>query len=131
MALIRCIASPFWWVDVRAFAFVTLILFAPVAQGQFVQAQTAFEARQEDVESLPEGPGREETFYGCTACHNFSLVSAQGMTRRQWEDTIQLMVERHNMPELAEAEQKVMLDYLKKHYPPRTGRGGWRNPFAQ
>ena len=93
----------------RTFALAALILFAPVAQGQFAPAQTAFEARQEDVESLPEGPGREETFYGCTACHNFSLVSAQGMTRRQWEDTIHLMVERHNMPELAEAEQKVML----------------------
>lgn len=110
----------------RTLAFAALILFAPVTQ-----TQTAFEARQEDVEALPEGPGREETFYGCTACHNFSLVSAQGMTRRQWEDTIHLMVERHNMPGLAEAEQKVMLDYLEKHYPPRTGRGGWRNPFAQ
>lgn len=110
----------------RAFAFVALIAFAPLAQ-----AQPAFEAKQENVETLPEGPGREETFYGCTACHNFSLVSAQGMTRRQWEDTIHLMVERHNMPELAQAEQKVMLDYLEKHYPPRAGRGGWRNPFAQ
>jgi hypothetical protein len=115
----------------RALALAALILVAPPAQGAFAQAQPAFEAKQEDVETLPDGPGRDETFYGCTACHNFSLVSAQGMTRRQWEDTVHLMVERHNMPELAEAEQKVMLDYLEKHYPPRTGRGGWRNPFAQ
>ena len=39
-------------------------------------------AERRDAEDLPEGPGREETFYACTACHNFKLVAAQGLTGR-------------------------------------------------
>lgn len=90
-----------------------------------------FEPRVEDIETLPAGPGREETFYGCTACHAFKLVASQGMTRQRWDETIQLMIDRHNMNEPTPSDRAAMLEYLEKHYPPRTPSGGWRNPFAQ
>ncbi|HVL71836.1 MAG TPA: hypothetical protein VM434_08130 [Beijerinckiaceae bacterium] len=98
---------------------------APLAQTpQFAPAE-------ESPEDLPEGPGREETFYACTACHAFRLVASQGLSRQHWHDTLDLMTSRHNMPEITGAERELILDYLEKHYPPRaTGRGGWRNPFA-
>ena len=98
---------------------------APLAQTpQFAPAE-------ESPEDLPEGPGREETFYACTACHAFRLVASQGLSRQHWHDTLDLMTSRHNMPEITGAERELILDYLEKHYPPRaTGRRGWRNPFA-
>lgn len=115
----------------KAAAFAAAILaFSPGAGSLHAQTPT-FEPQVEDVESLPAGTGREETFYGCTACHAFKLVSAQGMSRTQWDDTIQLMIDRHKMAEPAADDRKAMLDYLEKNYPPRAPRGGWRNPFAQ
>src|SRR5918999_3545332 len=50
-----------------------------------VMAQTNFAPREESPEEFPAGPGRDETFYACTACHGFRLVAQQGMTRAQWE----------------------------------------------
>lgn len=88
-----------------------------------------FEPRLEDIETLPAGSGRDETFYGCTACHAFKLVASQGMTRQRWDETIQLMIDKHKMNEPTEADRALMLDYLSKTYPPRDPRGGWRNPF--
>jgi len=96
-------------------------------------AQTSFTPRDESPEDFPAGAGRDETFYTCTACHGFKLVAQQGMTRAQWEDSIALMVRRHNMPQLDDKERAVVLDYLEATYPPRqpAGRGGWQNPFAK
>jgi hypothetical protein len=95
------------------------------------QAQQ-FVPRDENPEDFPAGAGRDDTFYSCTACHGFKLVAQQGMNRRQWEDSIQFMVDRHGMPPLPDKEQKIVLDYLEKTYPPRApGAGrGWQNPFA-
>ncbi|WP_156795645.1 hypothetical protein [Bradyrhizobium icense] len=96
-------------------------------------AQTGFTPRDESPEEFPAGPGRDETFYTCTACHGFHLVAQQGMTRAQWEDSIDLMIRRHNMPPLDDKDREKVLSYLASAYPPRApaGRGGWVNPFAK
>ena len=88
----------------------------------------AFIPREESPEEFPAGPGRDETFYACTACHNFKLVAAQGLNRQAWDESITLMTKRHNMPPVDGEERKVVLDYLESTYPPR-GRPGWQNPF--
>lgn len=96
-------------------------------------AQTAFTPREESPEEFAAGKGRDETFYACTACHGFRLVAQQGLTRAQWEDSINLMVRRHNMPPLVDKDRETVLNYLAAAYPPRApaGRGGWVNPFAK
>lgn len=96
-------------------------------------AQTTFTPREESPDEFAAGKGREETFYACTACHGFRLVAQQGMTRAQWEDSIDLMVRRHNMPKLDDKDRETVLNYLEAAYPPRApaGRGGWVNPFAK
>jgi hypothetical protein len=98
---------------------------APAEAPQFVPTD-------ENPEDFPPGPGREETFYSCTACHGFKLVAQQGMNRRQWEESLQWMTEKHGMPPLPEKELKIVLDYLEKTYPPRAPEAarGWQNPFA-
>lgn len=112
----------FTWIAVAG-----VLLIAPA------MAQTTFTPREESPEEFVAGKGREETFYACTACHGFRLVSQQGMTRAQWEDSINLMVRRHNMPKLADKDRETVLNYLEAAYPPRApaGRGGWVNPFAK
>jgi mono/diheme cytochrome c family protein len=96
-------------------------------------AQTpAFAPQDERLEDLPPGAGRDETFGLCSACHGFRLVSNQGQTRPQWDDTLIWMTERHNMPNVQGAERDLILDYLARHYAPKapSGAGGWKNPFA-
>jgi mono/diheme cytochrome c family protein len=96
-------------------------------------AQGTFTPREESPEEFVAAPGRDEAFYTCTACHGFKLVAQQGMTRAQWEDSINLMVSRHNMPPLDDKDRAVVLGYLEAAYPPHApaGRGGWQNPFAK
>ena len=114
----------------RIFA-TTLLALAFLASA--ASGQTPFTPRDEAPEQFPEGAGRDETFYACTACHNFTLVAAQGMTRAQWDDSLSWMTTRHNMPALDGNDRKVVLDYLERTYPPRApaGRGGWQNPFLK
>ncbi|MFZ2157958.1 MAG: hypothetical protein WAV72_17805 [Bradyrhizobium sp.] len=97
-------------------------------------AQSTFTPRDESPEEFAEGSGRDQTFYTCTACHGFKLVAQQGMTRAQWDDSISLMIRRHNMPALDDKDRAAVLGYLEAAYPPRApaaGRGGWQNPFAK
>ena len=103
-----------------------------LAVGITISHAQQFVPRDENPEDFPAGAGRDDTFYACTACHGFKLIAQQGMSRRQWEESIELMVKRHNMPPLADKDQKIVLDYLEATFPPRApaGRGGWQNPFS-
>lgn len=105
------------------------LLSSPVAFPTAAQTSGAFAPRDESPEEFPPGAGRDETFYTCTACHNFKLVAAQGMTRQQWDDSLSWMTERHNMPALQGKERDIVLDYLEATFPPRGRAGGWQNPF--
>jgi hypothetical protein len=96
------------------------------------QAQApGFTPREESPEDFPEVPGREETFYACTACHNFELVAAQGMRRARWDETLDLMVTRFNMPKLEGKERELVLDYLARAFPEQEPARGFQNPFLK
>lgn len=113
----------------RRLAFAAAVLGSGVTPA-LPQAQT-FTPRDEAPEEFPAGPGRDETFYSCTACHNFKLVAQQGLNRRQWDDSLNWMTEKHGMPVLEGDERKQVLDYLEASFPPRApaqGRGS-PNPF--
>jgi len=108
---------------------------ARLAAAALIAAVASPASALDELEALPEGPGREETYYSCIACHSFQVVTRQGMSRGMWEDTITLMSERHGMPELQPDEREMVVDYLSEHFPatqPAGGsRRGWTNPFAQ
>ncbi|MSO70545.1 MAG: hypothetical protein EXQ88_00760 [Alphaproteobacteria bacterium] len=90
------------------------------------QAQTPLAETPED---FPPGPGREETFYICTACHSIALVKAQSLSRDAWADTISLMQRRHGLTPLDPALGAQVLDYLSTAFPQRTAPRGFTNPF--
>jgi len=113
------------------FTFLAAVIFWFGSTG-LVHAQTAseFTPMDESPEDYPEGAGRDETFYGCTACHGFKIVAQQGQSRRQWEDTLDFMTQKHNMPEIAGDDRKLILDYLEATFPQKAPVArGWQNPF--
>jgi hypothetical protein len=116
----------------RRAVLATLVLGLSAGAALSQNSAPAFTPRDESPEEFAAGPGRDETFYACTACHNFKLVAQQGMSRERWDETLTFMTARHNMPQLEGAERKLVLDYLENNYPPRapSRQGGWQNPFA-
>lgn len=83
----------------------------------------------EEPELFPDHPGRDATFYFCSACHGFKLVAAQGQTRAQWDGTLNMMTERHSMPKVEGAARAAMLDYLAAAFAPRQRPAGRQSPF--
>jgi len=118
---------------IAAAQFARRLLFASLAMALSagIAAAQTFTPRDENPEDYPAGAGRDETFYACTACHGFKLVAAQGQNRRQWDDTINWMSEKHRMPPLEAKERDIVLNYLEAAFPPRApaGGGGFQNPF--
>jgi len=112
---------------VRQFFLVSALLLAPDAA--FSQQQ--FTPQAESPESFPEGEGRDETFYTCGACHAFKLVASQGFSRERWNETIDLMNERHGMAKLEGPDREIVLNYLAKSFPPRQQPRGFQNPFLK
>ncbi len=115
---------------VRMFA-ASVLLLGLLAGSPAAAQSPAFAPRDESPEDYPAGTGREETFYACTPCHGFSIVAQQGQTRRQWDDTLDWMTQRHNMPKIEGDDRKIVLDYLETKYPPRAAPRGWQNPFQK
>jgi cytochrome c5 len=113
-------------------ALVVAACLGSTAADAQLHTQKQFVPREETPDEFPDGPGRDETFYLCTACHNFKLVAAQGLNRRQWDESFQLMIDKHGMANIEGDDRKLVLDYLEKTYPPRApAGGGWQNPFLK
>lgn len=64
----------------------------------------------------PAGPGREETGYACIACHSLAIVKQQGLSREDWDELLDWMIEEQGMVDLEAEERSVILDYLSTHF---------------
>ncbi len=82
------------------------------------------EQAEDDWAGLPAGRGREEVFYLCQACHSLAIVKQQGLSRPDWDETLDWMVEEQGMPEPEPAEREALLDYLADRFGPDRGTGG-------
>jgi mono/diheme cytochrome c family protein len=111
----------------RRLALGAALLSATIVSS-FAQTPRTFTPTDEAPEDYPAANGREETFYACTACHGFKLVAQQGMTRAQWDDSLNWMTTKHGMNALEGDDRKLILDYLETQYPPVTRTGGRDSP---
>lgn len=107
----------------------TLIAAAMALTPAPVEAQSA-DADEDSPEVLPEGKGRDETFYSCVACHSTMIIRRQGMTRPQWEAALVWMTERHGLPVIDEPDRSLILDYLAAKFGPKPS-GRPPSPFLQ
>ncbi|TPG59659.1 hypothetical protein EAH89_05320 [Roseomonas nepalensis] len=84
----------------------------------------------EAPEALPDGHGREDTFYRCTACHGTAVIRRSRLSRDRWDELMDWMTERHGMPPLEGDERRLIVDYLAGAFPPQEPRRrGPANPF--
>lgn len=83
----------------------------------------------EEPSVLPAGPGQEEVFYTCTACHSSAIIRRSGFRRDQWDGLMDWMTEKHGMNPLEGADRALIVDYLAQHFGPRTAPARGRNPF--
>ena len=68
-------------------------------------------------QGLPPGPGREDVFYRCNACHSLMIVKQQGLSREGWHESLEWMVEEQGMPPIEdEATRNRVLDYLSSKF---------------
>jgi cytochrome c len=89
----------------------------PWARGLMVDYLAVHFGAEQDWQGLPPGPGREEVFYTCKACHSLMLVTQQGMNRARWDDTLEWMVEEQGMEEIDDvATRDLILDYLSTNF---------------
>ena len=75
---------------------------------------------------LVDEEGAEETYVYCTACHSERIVAQQGLTRADWEELLEQMVEEHGMNPIEESALGRVLAYLATHYGP--DRPNFPNP---
>jgi hypothetical protein len=90
-----------------------------------------FRPRPPAIEDLPEGPGREETFYACTACHGLDLIKAQKMDAAGWERTIDYMIDTHGMFTPDPDHRALIVNYLATAFPAGAPGQQYDNPFLR
>lgn len=96
-----------------------LIVLALVTTGF---AGTAPAQSPPDINELPAGPGREEVFYNCYACHSFRIITQQRLPESTWDELMDWMVEKQAMPPLSPEDRKAIVTYLGKHFGPNVPR---------
>lgn len=103
---------------------------SPPAARQQPEQAASIEQITETPEALPEGHGREDTFYRCTACHSTAVIRRSRLSRDRWDELMDWMTERHGMPPLEGDERRLIVDYLAGAFPPQEQRRrGPSNPF--
>jgi hypothetical protein len=92
---------------------IARLLFSAI--GGVVVTLGAAAARQAD---LPPGPDRELVLRKCQVCHDLSVVvEASGLSRADWNVTIDEMITSNGMSVTPE-ERKKILDYLSSYLGP-------------
>lgn len=101
----------------RTSALIAIAAVALIGWGGLSPAGRAAEqATDDEWQGLPPGPGREEVFYACQACHSLALVKQQGLSKAAWDETITWMIEEQEMEPPEPEERALIVQYLATHY---------------
>lgn len=71
-----------------------------------------------DLGLLVAAKGAAATHAYCTVCHSERIVAQQGLTREDWLETLEYMVDEHGMAPIEESDFDLVVDYLSTHYGP-------------
>jgi len=78
--------------------------------------QAAAPAGDPDFGDLPRGPGMEDTYYQCIACHSTSIIRQQSLTDERWDYLWTWMIEEQGMQDADPEIRETVLTYLKTHF---------------
>ena len=100
-------------------AFLNGMSDSPADFGKVQEALAGFPPPEpEDFGVMVAAPGASETFDACTSCHSERIVAQQGLTREQWDELLDWMVEEQEMEPIEGDARTAILDYLGAHYGP-------------
>ena len=91
---------------------------AGAGAGGAAAAASATASPARDLGLLVAGEGAFETHAYCTPCHSERIVAQQGLTRSDWDELLEQMVEEHEMTPIEERDRARVLEYLAAHYGP-------------
>ena len=63
---------------------------------------------------LPDGPGKAILLNTCTVCHDLSRVRAHTVSREEWQETLEAMLNEGAM--LSDQDFPVLLNYLARNF---------------
>jgi competence protein ComEA len=63
---------------------------------------------------LPTGPGKDILLNTCTLCHDLSRVRAHTVSREEWQETLEAMLNEGAM--LSDQDFPVLLNYLARNF---------------
>lgn len=69
-----------------------------------------------EFENLPDTPGVEETYYGCTACHSTAIIKQQSLSDARWDYLWGWMIKEQGMADTDEETKATILAYVKTHF---------------
>ncbi|MCZ7676503.1 MAG: cytochrome C-552 [Roseovarius sp.] len=89
----------------------------PLVPGASTQTPAAPAAEPDpELGNLPAGPGAEDTYYQCVACHSTAIIRQQRLSDERWDYLWKWMVEEQGMFEPDEETRDSILTYLKTHF---------------
>jgi hypothetical protein len=78
--------------------------------------QTAAPQGDPDYDYLPRGPGMEDTYYQCVACHSTAIIRQQRLTDARWDYLWTWMIKEQGMQDADPEVRETILSYLKTHF---------------
>lgn len=92
--------------------------YDPMAAARGAPALPGVAAPAGDPEfgDLPPGPGMEDTYYQCVACHSTAIIRQQRLTDARWDYLWDWMIEAQGMQDAEPEIREEILAYLKTHF---------------
>lgn len=87
-----------------------------LADGSPTPSPTEISADDRFGNDWPAGPGRDLTGYFCGTCHSLAIVKQQGLSRTDWDELLDWMVEEQGMANLDPVSRDQILTYLSRHF---------------
>jgi cytochrome c5 len=76
------------------------------------------DAQARTTQDLKPGEGMKVVESHCVACHDAGLITGAEMTRVQWNQMIDEMIDLQGMGAPTEEDRTIILDYLEKTQSP-------------
>ncbi len=89
---------------------------APIDYQLSEDPQTSKTAGPANIGKLFRAPGAEKTFIYCSACHSERIVTQQGLTKSDWQELLEWMVDEQGMDEIEEPDYSAVIEYLSTNY---------------
>ena len=86
--------------------------------GGVPEAAASPESTSPEVGILVIAEGAQATHAYCTVCHSERIVAQQGLSREDWEEVLEYMVDEHGMTPIEAPDFDLVIEYLSTHYGP-------------